>query len=73
MKKPVKEVLKKRKVDIPITEFQQQFNDEDACRNYLFKFRWPNGFICSNCGHTGYYFVKQRHLYQCAHCKKQHG
>jgi len=70
--KHIKEVLKKRAVDLPITEFQKKFNDEDACRTYLFKFRWPKGFHCSNCAHAKYYLIKKRHLYQCAKCKKQH-
>lgn len=70
--KHVKEVLKKRIVDLPITEFQKLFNDEDACRNYLFKSRCPKGFICLKCGHTEYYLIQKRHLYQCAKCKKQH-
>jgi len=72
MKKYVKEVLKKRKVDLPITEFQKLFNDEKACQNYLFKSRWPKGFVCPQCGHTEYYLIKKRHLYQCAKCEKQH-
>jgi transposase-like protein len=70
--KYVKEVLKKRKVDLSITEFQKLFNNEDACRNYLFKSRWPKGFICPKCGHSEYYLINKRHLYQCAKCKKQH-
>jgi len=72
MKKSVKEVLKKRKIDLPFTKFQAIFNNEDACRDYLFNARWPKGFICQKCGHDKYYLIHKRYLYQCAKCKKQH-
>lgn len=68
----VKEVLKKRETDLSFIEFQQIFNNEDACREHLFKSRWPNGFVCSKCGHTEYYLLEKRHLYQCTKCKQQH-
>ena len=72
MKKSVKEVLKKRKIDLPFPKFQEIFNNEDACHDHLFKSRWPNGFICPKCGHDKYYLIHKRYLYQCAKCKKQH-
>jgi transposase-like protein len=73
MSKHVKKVLKKRNNDdLSFLNFQNQFNTDDACRERLFKLRWPNGFICKECGHTKYYFIKGRQLYQCAQCKKQH-
>ena len=71
-RKHVKEVLKKRKTDLSFLDFQKQFCSEEACRDYLFKIRWPKGFVCSKCGHTEYYLVHKRHLYQCTRCKKQH-
>jgi hypothetical protein len=43
--KYVKEVLKKRKNNLSITKFQKSFNDEDACRNYLFNDLSPRGFL----------------------------
>ncbi len=72
MKKMVKEVLKRRKIDLPFPKFQAIFNNEDACHAHLFKSRWPNGFICPKCGHDKYYFINKRFLYQCTKCKKQH-
>jgi hypothetical protein len=30
--------------------WQQQFNTEDDCLEYLKKMKWPNGFICPSCG-----------------------
>jgi transposase-like protein len=32
-------------------EFHARFSTEDACRDYLFSIRWPNGFLCPKCGH----------------------
>ena len=72
MKKHTKEVLKKRKNDLSIINFQDKFNTDDACREYLFKLKWSNSFECVNCGYKEYYFIKGRNLYQCTKCKKQH-
>jgi hypothetical protein len=35
-----------------LEEFENRFNTEEACRDYLFLLRWPNGFICPKCGNT---------------------
>lgn len=32
-----------------LTEFDQWFATEDACREFLFKRRWPEGFVCPRC------------------------
>jgi transposase-like protein len=38
--------------DYPRTqaELEQRFGSEDACREYLFELRWPDGFLCPRCG-----------------------
>lgn len=33
-----------------VLELEERFATEDACWNYLFKLRWPDGFICPRCG-----------------------
>jgi hypothetical protein len=33
-------------------DFMHQLPDDDACRTYLEKMRWPNGFVCSRCQGT---------------------
>lgn len=33
-------------------ELERDFADEESCRTYLMKLRWPKGFICPACGHT---------------------
>jgi transposase-like protein len=56
---------------ISFFEFQKQYSSEDACREKLYKMRWPEGFICPHCGNTTYYLHSVRHLYQCTSCKYQ--
>jgi hypothetical protein len=33
-----------------LTEFKARFSTGQACRDYLLKLRWPEGFVCSRCG-----------------------
>jgi hypothetical protein len=33
-----------------LEEFEKEFSTEEDCRDYLFAFRWPDGFICPICG-----------------------
>lgn len=51
-------------------EFQDAYRTEDDCLDALFKLRWPNGFICPNCGHDCGYKLSCG-LYQCAVCRHQ--
>lgn len=69
--KNVKKVLRKRKRDLHITEFQKTYGTEKDCQAYLFKLKWPDGFICPKCGNDKYYLIEKRHLFQCSKCKKQ--
>ena len=52
-------------------EFDKRFSTEDACFEYLFKLRWPSGFICKKCGHEEYWYSSRR-LYICKKCEQQH-
>lgn len=38
--------------DYPRTllEFEERFGTEQGCWDYLFRLRWPNGFVCPRCG-----------------------
>lgn len=52
--------------------FRERFQTEDSCRDFLFRQKWPNGFVCPKCG--GHHFYEVRHgrgVYQCAHCRHQ--
>ncbi len=56
---------------INLLNFNELFRTEEDCRQYLFKMRWPRGFICPQCGHNEYSFHSTRLLYQCKSCKYQ--
>ena len=53
---------------LSVLDFQRHFPNEEACFDHLVKMRWPNGFVCSECGHTEYFFVTKRKLFQCRKC-----
>jgi len=50
-----------------VMEFERRFSKEQACRNYLFQLRWPNGFKCPHCLHEKAWETSRR-LYHCAKC-----
>jgi hypothetical protein len=52
-------------------EFDNRFSNPKACYDYLFKQKWPNGFICKRCGHSKHW-VSARNLYICTQCEHQH-
>jgi transposase-like protein len=53
-----------------LPEFQRMFPDEEACQQYLMKLRWPEGFLCANCGGTEHYAYPHRRAVVCKACKK---
>jgi len=53
-----------------IAEFEAWFSQEAACRDYLVRMRWPNGFRCPSCGHSNASMVRET-LFQCARCRRQ--
>jgi hypothetical protein len=59
-------------VDYPRTyqEFKAWFPDDVACREYLGQLRWPNGFICPECGCGGGWRTGKG-LWMCAGCGKK--
>jgi hypothetical protein len=61
------------KPSVPETllDFQNQFPDEAACEQYLFRWRWPNGFHCPRCSERGAWRLRRRLLYQCKSCRYQ--
>ncbi len=52
-------------------EYQEQFSEEEDCFNYLFRLRWPNGFVCPKCGGSKYYMIYQHKRFQCKQCRHQ--
>jgi hypothetical protein len=60
-------------VDYPRTlvEFDTFFPDEAACREFLERLRWPNGFACPACGHAGPDWRMKTGLHLCPGCRRQ--
>ena len=51
-------------------EFESRFASEEACRDYLFALRWPEGFRCPRCGHERAWPVRKV-WFECARCGRQ--
>lgn len=56
--------------DYPRTyqQFLSWFSDEKACRSYLLKCRWPQGFECAHCGWRGEPWTTARGYLHCHQC-----
>jgi len=51
-------------------EFERRFGSEEACQGYLFRLRWPDGFVCPRCnGRQGW--PTKRGLVMCRTCGHQ--
>lgn len=59
--------------DFPMNEleFDKRFCNEQACHDYLFQNRWPDGFVCTQCGNTDYW-LSNRKLFICTNCQFNH-
>ena len=53
-----------------LAEFEARFSSEGACREYLVRLRWPEGFRCPRCG-EGKTWPVRGVLLQCAACGYQ--
>jgi len=56
--------------DYPRTyqEFQEWFADETACRQYVMRCRWPQGFECAHCGTKAEPWKTSRGYLHCREC-----
>src|SRR5215218_6887318 len=53
-------------------DFQERFATEEACREYLFASRWPDGFVCPGCaGDEAGTMHRRRLVWQCKRCGRQ--
>ena len=37
-----------------LVQFMDEYGSEEKCTEALFRWRWPNGFLCPRCEHSGY-------------------
>lgn len=58
---------------LSLDEFETRFCTEEACIEYLFHMKWPQGFLCPRCGHHQAYITSTRRLplYECTQCRHQ--
>ena len=49
-------------------EFEQNFATEEACQEYLYQLRWPEGFVCPRCNHRKAWRTDRRQFH-CRQCK----
>lgn len=58
--------------DYPRTllDLEQRFPADQACRDYLYALRWPEGFVCPRCGGRKAW-PTERGLWHCGDCSHQ--
>jgi hypothetical protein len=49
---------------LSLPEFLETYGTDEQCRRALFQWRWLQGFVCPECGHSGYCELKTRMLFQ---------
>lgn len=52
-------------------EFDRLYGTEQKCREALFSWRWPEGFVCPACGGFAHCELEKRALWQCNACRTQ--
>ena len=60
-------------LDYPRTfqAMDERFRDDAACREYIRRLRWPQGFTCPHCGEAGEPWVMAGGWLRCRACRKQ--
>jgi transposase-like protein len=53
-----------------LTELEERFVSDEACRVYLFALRWPGGWICPRCGGRRSLPIR-RGLWRCYGCRHE--
>ena len=56
---------------LSLPSFLNSYGTQEQCKNAIFSMRWPQGFVCPECGCSNYYELTTRNLYQCTACKRQ--
>ena len=52
-------------------ELFSDYGTDKQCRQALFQWKFPDGFVCPECGCKTYCTLEKRNLYQCNHCHHQ--
>ena len=54
-----------------LLELFHDYGTEEQCTQALFQWKWPEGFVCPECGTKSFCTLKCRKVYQCNHCHHQ--
>src|SRR5947209_13544741 len=54
-----------------LAEAIRHFSDLDVATEYVAGLRWPDGFVCPQCGSREYSYVSTRRLWKCKSCRRQ--
>lgn len=60
-----------KKNELSFGSFMKRFSTEQACEEYLYQAKWPDGYCCPVCGCREHYTIKKRGRYQCKRCRHQ--
>ena len=56
---------------ISLNEFLSLYGTEQQCFDALYRWRWPNGFVCPTCGRDRGCRLTTHKLQQCYRCNRQ--
>ena len=56
---------------LSLQSFLKQYGSEEQCERALYRLRWPQGFVCPECGNTTGCALHSRKVYQCHKCHHQ--
>ena len=63
--------LKPKKTSL--VEFTARYcNNDEACYDFFWNSRYPNGFVCEKCGCTHYRKIRRHNVTECTECGHQH-
>lgn len=54
---------------ISYEDWQERFHDERSCIQYVIDCRWPEGWVCPQCGSKDACFVEGHHRFHCKSCR----
>lgn len=56
---------------LSFVEFSRRYGTEEQCHTALIAMRWPDGFVCPQCGGRAHSYTAVRRIFQCSACRKQ--
>jgi transposase-like protein len=54
-----------------LIDFLQNYNNEEKCREELYKLKWPDGFRCPSCDNESYCKLVRHQQFQCNKCNRK--